>query len=446
MGFDVQRFVDQNIDQEFICNICHDVLEDPLMISSCQHLYCSKCIRDCIKVHGVCPQDRSPVSIVKLVEPIRLVKNLINKLKIRCKTSSGGCDSVLTLGELHKHLDKCPENPENKQMKCFCKKVFTSEEFESHKSSCLEYHQNELNITRGQLATHSWTLLKTNEAMAEKVTTDSEIKFLYKQLKASLSHNSEEYTSIQTILLYVCSKLLNHEISAEKEILSTIRYLKYSFEDLSIATNQNLDNCSDFIALNGMDFLFLCHSSFNNKYINRFVAQIVKNLSQFKNILVEIMNRKIIKMLLSLMSEKNDINVGIDSATVLSSITLLGTEVWEERIPDLNRRNMLINFRSEVYKWKYSEKSEVVFHSLKEIFVGMKSEKTTQEINAFYTWLLAHLIKNDPKKYIPMIDFEDGFQFLKTLNESQETADYVKRHLEIIFNLRSERKERQTQL
>ena len=130
MGFDVQRFVDQNIDQEFICNISQDVLEDPLMISSCEHLYCSKCIRDCIKIHGVCPQDRSKVSITKLVQSLRIVKNLLNKLKIRCNFED--CQRVLALGELNNHLDKCEANPENKTLKCFCKKEFTSNEFNSH--------------------------------------------------------------------------------------------------------------------------------------------------------------------------------------------------------------------------------------------------------------------------------------------------------------------------
>ena len=432
MGFDIQRFVDQNIDREFICNICQDVLEDPLMISSCEHLYCSNCILDCIKVHGVCPQDRSPVSLRKLVQPIRTVKNLINKLKVRCNFD--GCPQVLSLGELHNHLDKCEANPENQKLKCFCKKEFPKKDFISHKDLCLEYQKNELTLTRAQLSTYTKTVLSFSETMSAKVSTDSEIKFLYKQLKQSLSKFSDDYNSIEKSLLYISSKLLNDENVAEKDILSTVRYLKYGFEDISIATNANYDNCCHLISNNGFDYLYLCLNTLNNKHINRYIAQIVKNMSRFEDLMIELMNKKCIKMMLYLMNQTNDINTSMDSAFILSDMTLLGTELWEQKMPEYNRQQMLKDFKTHLYKWKANENIDSVFDSFKELFTKMASEKCTPELTAFYVWLLANISLTDPEKYFPMIESENGFAFLKSLEDCPHIENPSKRNLELILN------------
>jgi hypothetical protein len=65
------------------------------MITDCQHLYCAKCILNCIKQTGVCPKDNFPISLGQLIEPIKLVQNMLEDFKIKFDFESDGCQQVL---------------------------------------------------------------------------------------------------------------------------------------------------------------------------------------------------------------------------------------------------------------------------------------------------------------------------------------------------------------
>ena len=59
MGYDLERFEDKdNIDQDLICSICHDVLQDPVYFGQCEHSFCKVCILDCMKRKQECPVGR----------------------------------------------------------------------------------------------------------------------------------------------------------------------------------------------------------------------------------------------------------------------------------------------------------------------------------------------------------------------------------------------------
>jgi hypothetical protein len=53
MGYDITRFKNSDINEEFICSICHDVLKDPLVIDPCDHIFCSECIKTWTSEQGL---------------------------------------------------------------------------------------------------------------------------------------------------------------------------------------------------------------------------------------------------------------------------------------------------------------------------------------------------------------------------------------------------------
>ncbi len=53
MGYDILRFKSADINREFICSICLDVLEEPLVIDPCDHIFCSDCIKPWITEKGL---------------------------------------------------------------------------------------------------------------------------------------------------------------------------------------------------------------------------------------------------------------------------------------------------------------------------------------------------------------------------------------------------------
>ena len=151
MGFEVKRFVD-NVNNHFICGICKGVLEDPVVIKKCQHFFCAKCIRNQMKISAVCPKDHNLLSFSQLIEPQKLILNLLNDLKIKCEFI--GCEEVLALGQINKHGRICEKNPLNAALiKCFCGQEFAKKELSQHKQKCLPSIKNEILINRSQIAT-----------------------------------------------------------------------------------------------------------------------------------------------------------------------------------------------------------------------------------------------------------------------------------------------------
>jgi hypothetical protein len=112
MGYDIERFINV-IDEEFICAICNGVLEEPLQIFPCEHIYCSLCLNQWFKSNDytkTCPEDRQVIYDSFLKTP-RIISNLLAKMIIKCKFCTSGCDGVIKLEQLASHESKCEYNP-----------------------------------------------------------------------------------------------------------------------------------------------------------------------------------------------------------------------------------------------------------------------------------------------------------------------------------------------
>jgi len=44
MGIDTDLIVGNYGREDFICGICHDLLEDPIILKKCEHSFCRVCI------------------------------------------------------------------------------------------------------------------------------------------------------------------------------------------------------------------------------------------------------------------------------------------------------------------------------------------------------------------------------------------------------------------
>lgn len=122
MGYDVNRF-ESKVSDEFICTICHDVLENPLVTPSCEHIFCEECIKDWLtkgptKAEPSCPNDRTPASVDSLKPPLRSFRNLLFGLNIKCEFK--GCGLYVKLQNLYDHEDACMHNPVNKEKEFPC--------------------------------------------------------------------------------------------------------------------------------------------------------------------------------------------------------------------------------------------------------------------------------------------------------------------------------------
>ncbi len=92
-------------DEEIICCICLDPLLGPLFLDSCEHMFCTRCLRPNGERGGPCPQCRRPWSVDSLRDPPRLVMNMLARVRAKCLT----CDTVVLRDSFNKHWeDECP--------------------------------------------------------------------------------------------------------------------------------------------------------------------------------------------------------------------------------------------------------------------------------------------------------------------------------------------------
>src|ERR1700722_14017344 len=93
-NIDRDQIVDGHlVPDEYYCPICQCLLWKPRSCSSCQHLFCEKCIQMWIENTNQCPfqcesyeERRCPPYI----------QSLLSRLNIRCRNSSFGCTEIVS--------------------------------------------------------------------------------------------------------------------------------------------------------------------------------------------------------------------------------------------------------------------------------------------------------------------------------------------------------------
>ena len=77
MGYNIDQFIDTNVDENFICSICGDVLRNPVC-GKCEHVFCALCIETwmCQENTETCPIDRQILKMVELKPAPRCFRNM----------------------------------------------------------------------------------------------------------------------------------------------------------------------------------------------------------------------------------------------------------------------------------------------------------------------------------------------------------------------------------
>ena len=105
MGFGRERFACP-VDN-FICAICHDVIENPAE-TPCRHTFCRACITQQLSHRNRCPTcNRQPIQQTDLERLNPIVKSLHDGLQIRCRHVNRGCTEVLLLENVSRHESEC---------------------------------------------------------------------------------------------------------------------------------------------------------------------------------------------------------------------------------------------------------------------------------------------------------------------------------------------------
>jgi hypothetical protein len=82
------EFVDEVIDDEYMCGICHSVMIKPVCCRD-GHCWCESCIRQWLKNNNTCPMGREALSVQQLsnlrpIERVSAYSNDVMHLQTTC--------------------------------------------------------------------------------------------------------------------------------------------------------------------------------------------------------------------------------------------------------------------------------------------------------------------------------------------------------------------------
>jgi hypothetical protein len=138
-GYEDSRF-EKDVDENFHCSICHNVLKDPRMCRNNEHIFCLACISEHLRVNSqTCPECNEHLSVDTL-RRARLASNYVSKLKINCDHASRGCAELTCLEDLETHVANCGYAPvlcSNAE----CGMVINKQERVHHETEICEYRK-----------------------------------------------------------------------------------------------------------------------------------------------------------------------------------------------------------------------------------------------------------------------------------------------------------------
>ena len=138
-GYELSRF-ESDVDENFHCSICYNVLKDPRTCKNNDHVFCLDCITEHLGVNSqTCPECNEHLSVETLRRP-RAFNKLWSKLKINCDYASQGCLEYISVENLESHVASCGFAPVSCSNKNCCM-VINKQEKEHHETVVCEYRK-----------------------------------------------------------------------------------------------------------------------------------------------------------------------------------------------------------------------------------------------------------------------------------------------------------------
>ena len=236
-GYEDCRF-EKDVDENFHCSICYNVLKEPRMCRNNEHLFCLDCITEHLRVNSqTCPECNEHLSVDSL-RRARLANKYLSKLKINCDHASRGCSKFTCLEELETHVATCGYVPvlcsnaecgmeinkqdkvrhetevcEYRRVKCHdCGQI--QEDVETLKKSLLE-HDEKVEASNKEIKNNHVEVKQAVGKLDAKVealkTSQEQIKQdqqqLKKEVKESLSKVNKDVDEVKVMMIQVLEKL-----------------------------------------------------------------------------------------------------------------------------------------------------------------------------------------------------------------------------------------------
>ena len=215
-GYDDTRF-EKDVDENFHCSICYNVLKEPRMCRNNEHLFCLACISEHLRVNSqTCPECNDHLSVDTL-RRARVVKNFLSKLKINCDHAGRGCPEFTCLEDLETHVVNCGYAPvlcSNAE----CGMVINKQDRVHHETAACEYKSvkcHDCGQIQEDMGTLKESLMKLVEQSTKEIRNNHvEIKKVVEKLEGNVIKLNGKVEAVQ--------EQVKKEVSDVKESISKV--------------------------------------------------------------------------------------------------------------------------------------------------------------------------------------------------------------------------------
>ncbi len=88
MGIDVHDVTAGVVDEELLCSICTDIVQQPRCCRS-GHVFCEECIKTWLHNNGTCPIGREDLEVEQLAH-VRPLERMVDRIQVRCPNRGAG--------------------------------------------------------------------------------------------------------------------------------------------------------------------------------------------------------------------------------------------------------------------------------------------------------------------------------------------------------------------
>ena len=227
-GYEDCRF-EKDVDENFHCSICYNVLKEPRMCRNNEHLFCFDCITEHLRVNSqTCPECNEHLSVDTL-RRARLANNYLSKLKINCDHANRGCPEFTCLEDLKTHVATCSYAPvlcSNAE----CGMEINKQDKVRHETEVCEYRRVKC-YDCGQIQEDVETLKRSLLELDGKMETTN------KKLENNHVEMKEVVGKLEGRLVELDGKVKTGQDQIEKEI----REVKKDVNDSLLNVNKDLD-------------------------------------------------------------------------------------------------------------------------------------------------------------------------------------------------------------
>ena len=234
-GYEDCRF-EKDVDENFHCSICYNVLKEPRTCRNNDHIFCLACITQHLKVNSqTCPECNEHLTVDTLRRP-RVVNNMLSKLKINCDHASRGCPQFTCLEDLKIHVANCGYAPvlcSNAE----CGMEINKQDKVHHETEVCDYRKVKCHDC-GQIQEDVGTLKGSLMELDGKV--EQGIKKLDEKVEAVKEMNKEMNEKVEAAVKQINEKVEASSGEMKKEIGEVKKEVKYMKDNLS-KVNKDVD-------------------------------------------------------------------------------------------------------------------------------------------------------------------------------------------------------------